>query len=54
MAAVEERELVASGKVVVEADQQELLDLGVAIRFRRDIRVCARAVGTERIGHIRW
>jgi hypothetical protein len=36
---------------VVKADQQQLLDLGVAIRSRRDIRVSARGVGAERIGH---
>ena len=44
-------ELVAAGEVVVETDQQELLDLGGAIRSRRDIRVSARGVGTKRIGH---
>ena len=49
-------ELVAGGEVMIEADEQELLDFGVlrtAIRDRRDIRVSARAVGTERIGH-KW
>ena len=49
-----DRELVAGGEIVIEADEQELLDFCVAIRSRRDIRVSARSVGTKRIGHKVW
>ena len=42
-----DRVLVAGGEVVVEADEQQLLDLRVAIRGRRGIRVGAGAVGDE-------
>ena len=41
-------------RVTISGPDQEVqpdLDLGVAIQSRRDIRVSARAVGTERIGH---
>ena len=55
MAAVEEQrarpdvdgELVLGGEVVIEADEQELLDLRVAIRSRRGV------VARERVGAMR-
>ena len=44
--------VVLGGEVVIEAGEQELLDLRVAIRIRRGV-VRARAVGAKRIGHSR-
>ena len=45
------RLLVLRGKVVVEADEKELFDLRVPIRFRRGISHQA-TVGTKRIRHV--
>jgi hypothetical protein len=45
-----DRLLVAGGKVVIEAGEQQLLDFRVAITVRRVVdRACA--VGAKRIGH---
>src|SRR5262249_39339815 len=45
-----DRELVARREVVIEAEEQQLLDFGVAILRRLDVER-AGAVGAERIGH---
>src|SRR5262249_55063194 len=42
--------VVLAREVMVEAGEQQLLDLGIAFRLRRGMRL-ARRVGTKRVGH---